>query len=211
MGLKRRKDSQYWWMSFTVNGKNYRRSTETSDKKLAEKIFAKVQTLIAEGKWFNVDEAKSRTFDEMMGRYLSEYSKLHKAESTYMKDVAMTNNLNPIFAGLTLDQITPRLITHYKTKRLRENAAPATVRNELRLLSHAFNVAMKSWEWIQDNPMSKVSLKELKARTIDRWLTEEEEVKLMKAAEGKLYGQLADIIILDYTCPEHRSEPGTDP
>ena len=141
MGLKRRKDSQYWWMSFTVNGKNYRRSTETSDKKLAEKIFAKVQTQIAEGKWFDIDEAKSRTFDEMMGRYLNEFSELHKAESTYKKDTAMLKNMNSSFSGLTLDQITPSLISSYKTKRLRENAAPATVRNELRLLSHAFNVA----------------------------------------------------------------------
>ncbi len=196
MGLKRRKDSQYWWMNFTINGKNYRRSSETSDKKLADKILAKVKTQITEGKWFEVDEAKSHTFDEMMERYLSQFSKLYKAESTYKKDVAMRNNLNQGFTGLTLDQITSRVITDYKTKRLSEQASPATVRNELRLLSHAFNVALKSWEWVQDNPMSKISLKELKARTIDRWLTEEEEVKLIKAAEGKLYGQLADIIIL---------------
>ena len=33
-----------WWMSFTVDGKPYCRSTETSNKRLAEAIFGKVKT-----------------------------------------------------------------------------------------------------------------------------------------------------------------------
>jgi hypothetical protein len=48
MGLYRRKDSDVWWMSFVVNGVQYRRSTDTEDDKLAEDIFAKVRTQIKE-------------------------------------------------------------------------------------------------------------------------------------------------------------------
>jgi site-specific recombinase XerD len=195
MRLKRRKDSPYWWMSFMHEGILYRESTGTTDKKEAQRIYAKALTKLYEGKTLD-DEARNHTFDELMDKYLSEYSKLYNAESTYKKDLAMLKNMNPTFSGLTLDQITSRVISTYKTKRLSKKAAPATVRNELRLLSHAFNVAMKSWEWVKDNPVSKAGLKELKARTIDRWLTEDEEAKLMKAAEGKLYGQLVDIIVL---------------
>ena len=196
MGLYRRPDSDVWWMSFSVNHKLYRRSAETSDKKLAEKIYAKVQTKITEGKWFEIDEARQHTFDEMMDKYLLEYSSVHKAESTHKKDKSLREHLGHSFAGLTLNQITPRMITGYITARLSAGASPATVRNELRLLSHALNVAMKQWEWISSNLMSKISFKELKARTIDRWLSAGEEANLMKEAEEKLNGQLQDIIIL---------------
>lgn len=198
MGLYRRKDSKgkskIFWMSFTVNGKQYQRSTETSDEKAAQRIWAKVQVQIAEGKFFDIDESRKRTFDEMMVKYLEEHSKVHKAISSYKKDKDLLAHLNGTFSGLSLNQITPRLLNEYKTMRLAEKAAPATVRNELRLLSNAFNISIRQWEWCKENPVSKISFKDLKARTIDRWLTGEEERRLMAVAEGKLHGQLPDII-----------------
>jgi len=196
MGLYRRPDSPIWWMSFTANAKLYRKSTGTSERKLAEKIFSKVQTYIIEGKWFEFDEARQHTFDEMMERYVKEYSSIHKANSTHRKDLGLLKHLRPSFSGLALNQITPRIISDYKTKRLTDGASPASVRNELRLLSHAFNIAMKQWEWVKDNPVGKVNFKELKARSIDRWLTDEEEKRLLDVSEGRLSGQLKDIIIL---------------
>jgi len=50
MGLYER--GSVWWMSFVHQGKQYRRSTETEDKKLAKRILDKVRGEIAEGKWF---------------------------------------------------------------------------------------------------------------------------------------------------------------
>lgn len=55
---------------------------------------------------------------------------------------------------------------------------------------------MKQWEWVSNNPTTKVSFRELKARTINRWLTDEEEEALLKAVEGRLYGQLRDIVVV---------------
>jgi integrase len=54
----------------------------------------------------------------------------------------------------------------------------------------------KQWEWVSANPASKISFKELKARTVDRWLAYGEEKKLLEEVEGKLYGQLKDIVVL---------------
>ena len=51
MGLFKR--NKVWWMNFTYNGQRIRRSTETSSKKLALEIEAKVRTLLVEGKWFD--------------------------------------------------------------------------------------------------------------------------------------------------------------
>jgi len=178
MGLKRRKDSPYWWMSFTHQGRLYRRSTETADKKLAEKIYAKVLTLIAEGKWFEVDEAREHIFEEMAQKYLTEYCKAHKAESTTKRDdryIAL--HLMPFFGGLTLDKITPKLVSQYKTDRLRVNKL-GTVAIDLRILSKMFNLAVKEWEWCKENPVAKVSIGKLH-NEVDRWLTYEEEKSLL--------------------------------
>jgi integrase len=196
MGLYRRSDSDVYWMAFAYKGKVYRESTGTANKKLAEKILGKVQTQIIEEKWFEFDRAHSYTFDDLMEKYVREHSAVHKAPSTYEKDKSLLSHLNPIFSGYKLGDITPKLIAYYKTKRLADGAAPASVRNELRLLGHAFNVALKQWEWVSDNPVSKVSFKELKARNIDRWLTSEEEDRLMAAVSDKLSGQLRDIVII---------------
>ena len=132
----------------------------------------------------------------MMEKYLEEHSKVYNAESTYEKNTSLLKHLNRNFSGLKLNQITAKRITEYKTIRLSEGTSPASVRNGLRLLGHAFNVAMKEWEWVKENPVCKVSFKELKAGTVDRWLTQDDEGILLEAAEDKLHGQLKDIIII---------------
>ena len=50
MGLYKR--GSVWWMRFTYQGKQHRQSTETEDKKVAQRILDKVKGEIAEGKWF---------------------------------------------------------------------------------------------------------------------------------------------------------------
>ena len=77
-----------------------------------------------------------------------------------------------------LTDISPKHISLYKSLRREEKAAPKTLNNELILMSHAFNLAIKEWEWVKENPVSKVS-KEKVNNLIERWLTLEEEEKLM--------------------------------
>jgi integrase len=104
-------------------------------------------------------------------------------------------HLREIFGGRTISQITPESIIDYKIKRKGEKAADSTVLKETGLLSNAFNTAIKGWRWCKDNPVSQVRLG-LKAGKIDRWLTTKEEKKLLEASEGKMKGQLTDIIII---------------
>lgn len=195
MGLYRRKDSLVWWMSFSMNGKQYQRSTGTHDRRLAEAILAKVKTQIIEGKWFDIDTAKQYTFDDMMKKYFKEHATVHKEQSTLNRDYDSYAHLKKIFSGLTLNRITPELVVDYRNKRLSEGAAHSTILNELGLLRNAFNISIKNWKWCKENPVSQVKLN-LKARQIDRWLTFEEQERLLKASEGQLHNQLSDIIIL---------------
>jgi site-specific recombinase XerD len=195
MGLYRRKDSSIWWMSICDNGKQFQRSTGTSDKRLAESILAKVKTLIIEGKWFELDTAKRYTFDDLMEKYFKEHAGVHKKLSTLERDYDSCEHLNKMFSGLTLEKISPALVIDYRNKRLSEGAAHSTILNELGLLRNAFNISIKHWRWCKENPVSQVSLN-LKAEQIDRWLTVEEEKRLLEGAKGQLSNQLVDMINL---------------
>ena len=185
-------------MTFTVNGKPYHESTGTDDDKTAKEIWKRLEAKLALGHWHpEMLEDKKHTFDEMMNRYINEYAKINKASSTYSKDKGMLEkHLKPYFSGMALQQIAPAEIIKYKNKRLETGASQSSVRNELALLRNAFNVAFQDFGWQVDNPFVKLKLK-LKASARDRWLTHEEEKKLLEKTEDKLYGQLTDIVLLD--------------
>jgi len=174
MGLFKR--GSVWWMSFTYSGKQHRQSTESEDKKLAQRILDKVKGEIAEGKWFEKLPGEDRTFKELMEKYMAEHSAPKKASTE--RDRSSLTHLLPFFGEFLLEDITQRLINEYKTFRRIEGTSPCTTNRELALLKHAFNVAIKEWEWISENPVLKISM-EKEPPSRDRWLTYAEEEKLL--------------------------------
>jgi integrase len=179
MGLYKR--GWVWWMSLVYKGGQIRRSTETTDRKTAEKIYHKVMTQIAEGKWFERLPGEEKTFKEMMEKYLSEHSARNKAPRSHIRDKGIAKHLRASFGDLTIAEITPKLIADYKTKRREEGASPRTVNYELTLMGHAFNLAIKEWEWCKENPVRKIS-KEKVNNIIERWMPYKEEQKLLNAS-----------------------------
>jgi integrase len=176
MGLYRR--GQAWWMSFTYKGKQYRKPTETDNKKLAEKIYFKIMTQIAEGKWLEKPIGAEKTVRELLDKYLIEHSARNKAPRTHIRDKSLASHINRSFGDCFLTDLSPRVIAEYKVKRRNEGLAANTVNNELRLLGHAFNLAIREWEWIEVNPVSRVS-KERVNNQVERWLTHDEEQSLL--------------------------------
>ena len=194
MGIYKRKDSPFWWMAFSVNGRMYRKSTETRNRKFAEAIYGKVLTKIVEGKWFDITPEKEYIFDEMMDRFMQEYAP--KKEATTQKSYkSYLKHLTEHFSGFTLQEITPKMVSGYIEERLKEEVKPASVNRELAMLSKAFNLSIKEWGWTKENPCSKVSkLQENNKRT--GWLTVDEEERLVRCSKGYLNGQLKEIITL---------------
>lgn len=174
MSLSKR--GRFWQISLMVNGKQIRKSTKTIDKKLAQRIHDKVMGQIAEGRWFEGSFGKHKTFKEMMDRYMSEHSIPKKASSE--RDRSSLSHLHPFFGSRPISEISPKLIYEYKNRRRSEGASCCTINRELALMKHAFNMAVREWEWITANPVIKVSM-EKEPPSRDRWLTcEEEEVLL---------------------------------
>ena len=177
MGLYKR--NKVWWMRLTYQGQHIRRSSGTTDRRLAEAILAKTKIKIVEGHFFDTLEERDRTFAEMMERYLKERSIL-KAPKSHQRDEQALNHLLPPFGGKTLVEVTPKLLAAYKAQRRLEGAAPATINKELQVVRHAFNLGMREWEWCRENPMHKVSMEPV-YNQVDRWLTPGEEERLLAA------------------------------
>jgi integrase len=170
-------------MRFTYQGQQVRRSTSTTDRRLAEAILGKVRAQIVEGRFFETLEEKTRTFDELMTRFLAEHA-AKKSEPRHYR--GYFNNLKAFFGGRTLAEITQKLIAEYKALRYAAGLKPASINRELASLKKAFNLAVREWEWCRENPVSKVSM-ERENNKRDRWLSVEEEPRLLQGCAPWLY------------------------
>ena len=177
MGLYRR--GQVWHMSFVYKGRRYRKSTETEDRKLAQRVYDKVKYEIAEGKWFERLPGESKTFRDLMGKYMKEHSP-KKSPKQHVRDKNSQDHLLPFFGDYRLTEISPKTVEAYKVKRYEEKASPGTINRELVLLKHAFNKALRDWELIKTNPIQTVRLEKEPSGRV-RYLTSDEFQKLHDA------------------------------
>lgn len=179
MGLYKR--GRNWWLRVTFKKKQIRRSLRTTNKKRAEKYYYKILTEIEEGIWGERLPGEEKNLKEMVEKYLKEHSIINKTPKSFDRDKELADHLISFFGDLKLTQIRPKNIYDYKIKRREEGASARTINYELSLLSHAFTLAIKEWEWVKENPVKKVA-KEKVNNMRERWLTYEEEEKLLNAS-----------------------------
>lgn len=72
-------------------------------------------------------------------------------------------------------------------------------------LSHAFTIALKDWEWIQENPVMKISKPKISnGRT--RFLNEDEKERLLQACQESKSKGLYPIVIMALSTGMRRGE-----
>ncbi len=155
MGLYKRKDSHFYWMSFQVDGKRFSESTGTANRKLAEQIHAKRLTDIIEGKWFNKTTIPDISMSEVLDRFLKEVSP-NLAPSTDFRNNQVVKKLKVFFADTLLKDVSVSLVSKYKAACLEKEYSKDTILKELTVLRRVFNVAIQEWELCKENPVSKV-------------------------------------------------------
>lgn len=135
---------------------------------------------IDEGSYFDKPVGNNKTFRNLMERFMNEHApkvgiNTRKGYATYLK------HLSSFFGDTNLMSISPKAISRYKVLRMDKGLRPATINRELSMLSTAFNLAINEWEWIKDNPVSRVT-KEKENNQRDKWLTMDEERRLLENA-----------------------------
>lgn len=147
MGLYKR--GLVWWMRFSYKGQQVRKSTETTDKKLAEKIYCKVVNQIAEGKWFDVDEGNQRTFEELAEKYETQ---VFRELKSWRSSISYLNQLKDFFGEYRLTEITPALIDDFRQMRKKQGVKPSTINRQFKILRRMLNLAKKRWQWTKETP-----------------------------------------------------------
>lgn len=172
------KRGSVYWTCIRHNGRKVQRSLGTADRKLAKMVEALVKAQIVEEKYFEKLPGEKKTVADMMERFVKEHAPKvsQKMQISYRTSL---KHLLPFFGNQTLVKVLPRHISEYKQKRLSIGRKPATVNREIACLSKAFSIAVKEWEWVKENPVSRVP-REKEENILDRWLSKDEEITLLK-------------------------------
>ncbi len=179
-----------WWTCIRYRGKKIQKSLETDNKKLAESVEAKWRIALIEGKYFDRCEGEDKTFKDMADRFMLEYAP-KKSERTQMHYKTTLGHSLPFFGNMKLTSITPKKIVEYRAMRYGKGIKPSTYNLERAMFSKMFNVAIREWEWLKENPVSKVS-RDRENNQRDKWLSEEDERRLLE----HMPGWLREIVLL---------------
>ncbi|NGX60436.1 MAG: Tyrosine recombinase XerD [Chlamydiae bacterium] len=175
----------------------------------AKKWIQETEVSIREGRHFKTNEAKKRTFGEMIEKYM--VSVLPTKPKCIQRQGAQLKWWQEQIGHKVLADVTPSLIGDLRDKLLSETTvrkkqrAPATVVRYLAALSHAFTVCVREWEWLEDSPMRKVT-KPREPRGRVRFLSSEEREALLNACKQSSNEYLYIIVVTALSTAMRRAE-----
>lgn len=157
------------------------------------------EAAIREGRYFKTAEAKRHTLADLVDRYILEVlpHKPKNASNTKLHLLWWKVKLG----HLSLADLNAAAIVQCRndlmgtiTRRKRPMSASTVVRY-MAALSHAMNIAMKDWGWLEDTPMRKVS-KPREPRGRDRFLSDAERTALLSACQNSSSRWLYTVVVL---------------
>ena len=169
-----------WWIKVSHGGKKVETSLGTSNRKLAQAIEAKIRTEIIEGSYFKKSKGNYITVTNLIDKYLAEHSRLNKGEITYRNDRYFSKRIVQHFGNQYLNDLKPIHISKFITQRRNDGVGDVTINHELRLLRHAYNLAIHVWELVDETPFSKFKIPSGDVKRV-RYLSQDEEGRLSDA------------------------------
>ena len=164
-------------------------------KRDAEDWARRTEDEMARGVFQRRAPAEQLTLSAAIDRYLREVTPTKK-QSTQTGDKAKGRKLRKALGQYSLVAITPDVVAAYRDRQLDENKSRDTVRLQLALLSHIFEIAIKEWRiGLWANPCRAIRAPK-PGKPRDRRLSPDEEKHLIAAAENQSNPILALMIRL---------------
>ena len=144
MGVYKRKDSSFWWYTFTINGRRYQHSTKIRNKR-DHKQYAYQAYQEQLERVLQLGDYTEQTWDDLCDRYFTSYN---RADQNNLKI------LNKYFSGKKLSQLNRdylnQTVDFYAIRR-----KPATVNRVFNTLRSILGKAYKELGWITTLPYIK--------------------------------------------------------
>lgn len=150
------------------------------DRKIAEKWIRDTEDLMKSGQYAQISESRKRNVKEMIERYCAEVLPSLRSNVTVQ---AQLDWWKGEIGKLSLSAMNASVVLEARDRLIKTDRGPATINRYLAALSSCCSHAMRHWQWLSENPLTKVpKLKEPPGRT--RFLSDEERHALLTASES---------------------------
>ncbi len=218
--MYKRADSPVWWIKYSRNGKAFRESTKTTDRRKAEKILRHRLAEISIGSFIGPQAERIRV-DELVEDLLRDY-RINSRKSLDDVTARWTLHLRPFFGILRAIDVTSEMLARYVDARQQQGAKNATINRELAALKRMFRLGQEStppkvlrlphFPHLAENNTRKGFLEDHQLRSI----VESEEAWFRALVEcGRTYGwRVSELLTMrvrqvDLAQRTIRLEPGT--
>jgi len=160
MGLSKRKGSECWQMRFSLEGKKVRKSTGTSSRRTAQKIYDTVRFHLAQGT-YNPRLEPGMAFCDLVNEFLEKHSKVEK--ESYKRDKVIGDALRQYFGAKPIGSISAYDVKSWRQWRMKhvtrtgQPIKKASVNRELAFMKTMFNMAVE-WGRLKENPCQSIKL-----------------------------------------------------
>lgn len=161
-----------WWGRIHAGGSEHRRSLRTADRTEARKRLQEWREQIKHAAFYG--EAR-HTYLAAVIRWNAEWLPGNVAPRTADRYRLSLKALDPHFNALFVDQITPKEIAKWVSRRKRDGVTNATVRRDLTALSTILKCCC-AWGWRDDNP----------AKAFDRDIIRERREPILLPTDGAI-------------------------
>ncbi len=135
--------SENWWIQYFRNGKVYRESTGTSNRRKAERILQQKLGQIATGGWIDPRTEKRTLVKNLAGDLITEYKNNSRKSLSHLQR-RWEKHLAPWFAEHRASSVDSRSVAGYVASRQEEGAENSTINRELAALKKMFRLGMKA-------------------------------------------------------------------
>ena len=155
----------------------------------ARKWVQHTESAIREGRHFKTAASKKHTLSELLGKYRGVMTLKNLADRRHILEFWDSR-----LGAYSLADVGPTMIADARDS-MKDGRAPATITKYLVTLSHAFTYAMRELQWIEDNPVSKVSKPALPPGRV-RFLDDDERKRLLTACRNSSNKFLLPVVVL---------------
>ncbi len=176
-----------WYVCFlTADGREVRRAAGRS-RRSAERIRAKIETEVREGKFFHREQRSTWTLGRLSEVYLERLGRVRPRSARWRNEM-FRQVLRVLGEDLLIEEIELATLDGYVSRRRGEGKAPSTINRELSVLRHSLHLAARwktetnlsryrlvDWEPLRESPSARQAV----------FLTAEQVARVLRAAHAR--------------------------